>query len=59
MEDNFDYNKALEELEALAAKVEDPETGIDDIDASIKRAAELISKARAYLRSSREKLENL
>ncbi|MCQ2142856.1 MAG: exodeoxyribonuclease VII small subunit [Bacteroidales bacterium] len=59
MEDNFDYDKALEELEALAAKVEDPETGIADIDASIKKAAELIEKARAYLRSSREKLENL
>ena len=59
MEDNFDYNKALEELEALALKVEDPETGIADIDASIKKAAELMEKCRAYLRSSREKLENL
>ena len=31
MEQKFDYSKAIEELEAIAAKVEDPKTGIDDI----------------------------
>ena len=32
----FDYTKAVEELEAIAAKVEDPQTGVDDIDKYIE-----------------------
>ena len=32
----FDYAKAVEELEMIAAKVEDPQTGIEDIDRYIK-----------------------
>ena len=58
MEDKFDYKKAIEELEAMAAKVEDPNTGIDDIDKYMKRSQELIEACRAYLRGAREKLNN-
>ncbi len=54
--ETFDYNKAVEELEAIAAKVEDPNTGIEDIDKYMKRSEELIGKSRAYLRGAREKL---
>lgn len=57
MEDKFDYLKAIEELEAMAAKVEDPQTGIGDIDKYMKRSQELIEASRAYLRGAREKLE--
>ena len=57
MEQKFDYTKAIEELEAIAAKVEDPKTGIDDIDRYMKRSQELIEACRAYLRGAREKLE--
>ena len=32
MKEGFDYLKAVEELEAIASKVEDPQTGIEDID---------------------------
>ena len=32
MNEKFDYTKAIEELEAIAAKVEDPSTGIGEID---------------------------
>ena len=59
MEQKFDYSKAIEELEAIAAKVEDPKTGIDDIDKYIKRSEELISACRDYLRGVREKVEKL
>ncbi len=52
----FDYNEAVEELEAIAAKVEDPNTGVEDIDKYIRRSEELIEKCRAYLRGAREKL---
>jgi exonuclease VII small subunit len=57
MEVEFDYAKAVEELEAIAVKVEDPETGIDDIDKYIRRSDELIEACRAYLRGAREKLD--
>lgn len=58
MDEIFDYKKAVEELEAMAAKVEDPNTGIDDIDKYMKRSQELIEACRAYLRGAREKLNN-
>ena len=53
----FEYTKAIEELEAIAAKVEDPKTGIDEIDKYIKRSEELVGACRAYLRGVRDKLE--
>lgn len=58
MEQKFEYNKAVEELEAIAAQVENPETGIDDIDKYMKRSQELIAACRDYLRGAREKLES-
>ena len=59
MTEKFDYAKAMEELEAIAAKVEDPKTGIDDIDKYIKRSEELVNACREYLRGAREKLDGL
>ena len=59
MTENFDYAKAMEELEAIAAKVEDPKTGIEDIDKYIKRSQELVTACREYLRGAREKLDTL
>ena len=57
MEKEFDYTEAVEELEAIAAKVEDPQTGIADIDKYIRRSEELIEACRSYLRGARERLE--
>ncbi len=54
--ETFDYNEAVAEIEAIAARVEDPNTGIEDMDKYIKRSEELIGKCRAYLRGAREKL---
>lgn len=59
MKEEFNYDKAVEELEALAAKVEDPDTGIGDIEKHIKRSQELIGACRAYLRGARERLDAL
>ena len=58
MEQKFEYMKAVEELEAIAAKVEDPQTGIEDIDKYMKRSQELIASCREYLRGAREKLDS-
>jgi len=54
--EEFDYDAAVAELESIAAKVEDPDTGISDIEKHIKRSMELIAACRAYLRGAREKL---
>lgn len=54
--DKFDYAKAIEELEAIAAKVEDPQTGVGDIGRYIKRSEELVSACRAWLRDTKEQL---
>ena len=56
MAEEFDYTKAMEELEAIAQKVEDPKTGIGEIDKYMKRSQELIEACRAYLRGAREGL---
>jgi len=58
MEKEFDYAKAVAELEEIAARVEDPQTGIGDIDRYIRRSEELIGACRDYLRGVRETLEN-
>ena len=57
MAEKFDYMKAVEELEAIAAKVEDPKTGVDDIDRYVKRSRELLEACRAYLRGARQTLD--
>lgn len=57
MKEIFDYAKAVEELESIAAKVEDPNTGIGDIDRYMKRSKELVEACRAYLRGARESLD--
>lgn len=57
--EKFDYAEALKELEKIALKVEDPSTGIDDIEKYIRQSDELIAKCREYLRTAREKLDTL
>lgn len=57
--EKFDYKEAVRELESIAAKVEDPSTGLDDIDKYVKRSKELIAACRAYLRTVRDKVDTL
>lgn len=55
--EQFDYGKAVRRLEEIADKVEDPSTGVNDIDKYIKETEELVGKCREYLRSVRKKLD--
>ena len=55
----FDYNKAVEELEKIALKVEDPVTGIDEIEKYLERSRELAAACRAYLREERQKVDEM
>lgn len=57
--EKFDYKEAVRELESIAAKEEDPSTGLDDIDKYVKRSKELIAACRAYLRTVRDKVDKL
>lgn len=57
--EKFDYKEAVRELESIADKVEDPSTGLDDIDKYVKRSKELIAACRAYLRTVRDKVDKL
>ena len=59
MEEKFDYAKAVSELEGIAAKVEDPATKLDDIDALVERSNVLLKACRAYLRTVKEKMDQL
>jgi len=59
MEEKFDYNEAIAELEKIAVRVEDPATGLDDIDRCIKRSDELIGRCRDYLRTVRNQIDTL
>ena len=59
MAQKFDYAKAIEELEVIAAKVENPETKLDDIDALISRSRELLKACREYLRTVKDKIDSL
>ncbi|MBP9998221.1 MAG: exodeoxyribonuclease VII small subunit [Bacteroidales bacterium] len=57
--EGFDYDRAVAELEQIALKVEDPSTGLGEIDRYIRRSDELVAQCRAYLRGIREKTEEL
>ena len=59
MEEKFDYNKALAELEEIAKKVENPETKLEEIDALVARSKALISACREYLRKEKETIDSL
>lgn len=59
MKEEFDYRAAVEELEAIAKKVEEPQTGVDDIDRYIRRSEELVQACRKYLRGVRENLDTI
>lgn len=55
--EKFDYTKAVEELDGIATKIEDPKTSLDDIGALVSRSKVLIKECREYLRSVRESIQ--
>lgn len=48
--EGFDFDGTLSRIEEIVRKVEDPETGLDEIVPLMKRAEELASACRNYLR---------
>ena len=58
-EKKFDYAAAMAELDAIAKKVEDPATSLDDIDALVARSKGLIKGCRDYLKGVQDKIDSL
>ena len=56
-EERFDYTKTVAELDGIVAKIENPETSLDDIASLVSRSKTLIEECRSYLRSVRESIE--
>lgn len=57
--EKFDYGAAVKELETIASKVENTDTGIEDIDNYIKRSEQLVAACRAWLREARDKVASI
>ncbi len=55
--EKFDYNQAVATLEEILTKVEDPATGVDQIDQYVKQATALTQRCREYLRGVREQID--
>ena len=59
MKEPFNYNEAVAELEKIATRVEDPATGLDEIERLVRQSDELIGRCREYLRTVRQTTEAL
>lgn len=59
MSEDFNYSEAVRELEKIALTVEDPQTGVEDMDRYIRRTEELAALCREYLRSARKRVEEI
>jgi len=53
------YEEVFAELEALVAKIEDPERDLSAIGDDVKKAMELIAWCRDYIRGSEASIEKL
>ena len=59
MEEKRKYEEVFAELEALVARIEDPERDLSAIGADVKKAMDLIAWCRDYIRGSQEEIEKL
>jgi exodeoxyribonuclease VII small subunit len=57
--DKLSYKEALDRLEKLVAKLEDPQIDLDDIATEVKSAMELIRVCREKIKGYREESTSL
>ena len=53
------YEEVYAELEALVARIEDPERELASIETDVKKAMELVRWCREYIHGSRQQVEEL
>lgn len=56
---NKSYEEALLELQELVAKIENPESKLEEISKDVKKALELVKYCQLQLRSYEEEIEKL
>lgn len=53
------YKEALQELQELVIRIEDPESDLETISHDVKKAMELVKYCQIQLRSYEEEIEKL
>ncbi|MCI1640034.1 MAG: exodeoxyribonuclease VII small subunit [Bacteroidales bacterium] len=53
----FDYTGSIAELEAIAKKIESPDTGIDEIAEYVKKSETIVRACRKYLRTLQDSMD--
>jgi len=59
MENNYSYEDAFVELQAIVSSIESGEINVDELSDKIKRASELITICKAKLTASEEEVDRL
>lgn len=57
--EELNYNRAVEELEILIKRIENPETKIEDLSKEVKRATELVKFCKEQIRGYKEECDKL
>ncbi len=57
--EELSYNRAVEELEILIKRIENPETKIEDLSKEVKRATELVKFCKEQIRGYKEECDKL
>ena len=57
--EELSYNRAIEELEILIKRIENPETKIEDLSKEVKRATELVKFCKEQIRGYKEECDKL
>jgi len=55
-ENEFNYSKAVQEIEKILGQIESGEENIDKLSQLVNRATELIKQCRSQLRSTEDKI---
>ena len=58
-EEKKTYEQAVQELNALVKKIEDPNVSFTDLESGLKRAMELIKFCKEELQGYKEKFDNI
>lgn len=59
MKQEMKYDEALRELEALVARIENPENDLGGLASDVKKAMQLVKWCKASLRNDRDALDAL
>ncbi len=59
MKEKLTYTEAYEELESIVDAAENDQISIDELQAKVKRASELISFCRNYVKTTNEHIEKV